>query len=135
MHKLGEMSELTPFSGHEPPLPVEGLTWAVLLGKWVDFARSALALPDHEAGRKLRDAVPDMIGLQAVWFALGGVGELAEDQRQLGMDRAGVLIEQHAAALEARWAGQPLPPQLDELIRDARDRLRSARRGITEPGP
>lgn len=99
------------------------VTWAVLLGRWVDFARSALALPDDAAGRRLRESVPDIIMLQAVWYALGEVDDLDADQRALGLDRAAVLIERHAASLRERFADEPLPELIGELIRDARSRL------------
>lgn len=99
------------------------LTWSVLLGRWVDFARSALALPDDADGRRLRDAVPDLIMLQAVWFALQHLDELSSDQRALGIDRAGVLIERHERQLRQRWGDEPLPPAIEALIADAKRQL------------
>jgi len=95
------------------------VTWAVLLGRWIDFARSALALPDDAEGRRLRDSVPDLIMLQAVWFALEHLDELDGAERTLGLDRAEVLIERHRAALEARWKRQGLPGLVRELVDDA----------------
>ncbi len=100
------------------------VTWAVLLGRWVDFARSALALPDDTEGRRLRAAVPDIIMLQAVWFALGELGDLDASQRALGLDRAEVLIDKHTEALQQRFDGGVMPPMLRELIADAQTRLR-----------
>jgi hypothetical protein len=100
-------------------LDTRKLTWAVLLGRWVDFARSALALPDHQQGRALKASVPDLVMLQAVWFALQHLGDLPTDERALGIDRAQVLIERHAEALEQRFADQPMPEQIRELIDDA----------------
>lgn len=108
-------------AGHSPPLHPHRLTWAALLGQWVDFARSALALPDDEAGRRLRESVPDIIALQAVWFALRHMDELAPDERALGLDRAQVMIDTHAAALERRWPGEAMPDALVELVKEARD--------------
>ncbi len=102
------------------------LTWAVLLGRWVEFARSALALPDDDAGRRLRDSVPDIIALQAVWFALDHLDELDADERALGIDRAEILIEKHRQALISRF-GDDLPPQLAELIADAQSQLARVR--------
>lgn len=107
-------------SGGEPPLAVNQLTWAVLLGRWVQFARSAAALPDDRESQALRQSVPDVIMLQAVWFALQHLEELPADERALGLDRAKVLIDKHAAALETRWLGAAMPPPLGELIADAR---------------
>lgn len=117
-----------PSHDTDPPfsLDVDRLTWAVLLGRWIDFARSALALPDDADGRRLRDAVPDMIGLQAVWFALQHLEELEPAERAIGLDRAAVLIERHTSSLQTMWDRQPLPPALTELIADATTALLDA---------
>ena len=118
-----------------PPLPVDRLTWAVLLGRWVEFARSAVALPNDEEGRRLRDSVGDVIVLQAVWFALQGLGELEASERALGLDRAAVLIEKHRVALTQRWGGE-LPAAMGELLADAVEALGAAmaREGYTQAG-
>ncbi|MEX0774776.1 MAG: hypothetical protein WD042_03570 [Phycisphaeraceae bacterium] len=102
------------------------LTWTVLLGRWVDFARSAVALPADADGRRLRESVPDVIMLQAVWFALQHLEELDAGQRALGLDRAAVLIEKHTGALQRRWGANALPAQIGELVADARAALRLA---------
>ncbi|MBB6430393.1 hypothetical protein [Algisphaera agarilytica] len=115
---------------HDPdyePLHPERLTWSVLLGRWVTFAKSALALPSDDAGRRLRDAVPDIITLQAVWFSLENLDELDADERALGLDKAQVLIEKHTAALEQAWAEEPMPKELLELIHDAKTALQEQR--------
>ncbi|MFG0248959.1 MAG: hypothetical protein ACF8OB_08745 [Phycisphaeraceae bacterium JB051] len=104
---------------HLQHLDAHKLTWAVLLGKWVEFARSAVGLPDDEQGNKLRQSVPDLIMLQAVWFALQHMDELSADQQALGLDRAGVLIDQHAQVLQSRWSPDPLPQRIEQLIGDA----------------
>jgi hypothetical protein len=104
-------------------LDAHKLTWAVLLGKWVEFARSAVGLPDDQQGRRLKASVPDLIMLQAVWFALQHMDELTADELALGCDRACVLIDQHEAQLRQRWQPQPLPPQITQLITDARQML------------
>lgn len=101
----------------------KALTWAAMLGHWVDFARSAVALPDDAAGRKLAASVPDLIQLQAVWFALQHLDDLPDDQRALGRDRAGVLIARHAEALAQRFGDEGVPPAMTELIDDARAQL------------
>ena len=106
------------------PLHPDHLTWAVLLGRWVQFARSAVALPDDAAGRRMRDSVGDIIQLQAVWFALQHLDELPPEERALGLDKAEVLIEKHAAALRERFAGEELPLLIEELIDDAQSALR-----------
>ncbi|MEM1027878.1 MAG: hypothetical protein AAGJ38_07320 [Planctomycetota bacterium] len=116
------------------PLHPERLTWAVLLGRWVAFAKSAVALPDDAAGRRLRDAVPDLINLQAVWFALGHLDELEADQRALGLDKAEVLIDKHAHALARAWADEGLPAEIVELIQDAKTALQKQRGGGDQHG-
>ncbi|MCC6680649.1 MAG: hypothetical protein IT445_07075 [Phycisphaeraceae bacterium] len=99
---------------------IDKLTWSVLLGRWVQFARSAAALPREGDGKKLRDSVADLIMLQAVWFALQHLPELDANQRALGLDRAGVLIEKHEQALRRRWEDSPMPESMQQLIDDAR---------------
>lgn len=116
-----------PASSDEP-LDTDALTWAVLLGRWTDFARGAVALPDDASGRRLRASVADLIGLQAVWFALTHLGALPADERALGISRAGVLIERHAAALCRCFGEDGLPAQAAELVADARAALAEAAR-------
>ena len=101
----------------------ERVTWAVLLGGWIEFARSAVALPKEGAGRAMRESVSDIIGLQAVWFALQHLDELDPDERALGIDRAEVLIDGYVEAIETRWPAEPLPGELSALIDDARSAL------------
>ena len=121
------------------PLRPRQLTWAALLGRWVEFARSALALPKDTIGTAMRESVPDIIMLQAVWFALKDMDGLTATERALGLDRAEVLIDKHADALNRRWAGDgstPMPRQLQELIDDARNRLEETERLETpQTGP
>ena len=105
------------------PLHPERLTWAALLATWVDFARSAVALPKDAAGQAMRDSVGDIIMLQAVWFALRELEDLPPDERALGLDRAQVLIDRHRDAIEQRWQGQAMPDLLTELIDDAQAEL------------
>ncbi|MEM6459611.1 MAG: hypothetical protein AAF710_09500 [Planctomycetota bacterium] len=111
------------------PLRPESLTWAALLGRWVEFARASTAWPADAAGRRWKDSVPDVVQLQAVWFALGHTDELDDDQRALGCDRAAVLIARHGGALRQRWsaAGDEMPDGLADLIRDAESALAAAR--------
>jgi len=113
------------------PLRPRQLTWAALLGRWVEFARSALALPEDSIGAAMRKSVPDIIMLQAVWFAMKDMDGLAPAERALGLDRAEVLIDKHAGALHRRWAGDgstPMPQKLQELIDDARSQLAASER-------
>ena len=111
---------------HNPLRPDE-LTWAALLAQWVEFAKRAVGLPKTGAGRLMRDSVPDVIMLQAVWFALEHIDELEADERALGLDRAEVLIERHADALRKRWGEDQMPGEMVKLIEDARAQLGRAR--------
>lgn len=111
-----------PNSDRDPehsPLNTRALTWAALLGKWTEFAKSALALPDDVEGQLLRQSVPDIITLQAVWFALQHLDELDASERALGLDRAEILIDKHTASLRHHWSNQ-LPNQLKELIAEVK---------------
>ena len=103
-----------------------GLTWAVLLGRWLDFARSVRALAPNEAGRRLRDSVPDIIVLQAVWFSLQELEQLDRAQQAVGLDRSQILIEKHAANLQRRF--NPVPRQIGLLIQEAEDQLHQQQR-------
>lgn len=106
-----------------PPLDPDRLTWAVLLARWTEFARASVALPDAGEAGLLRQSVADIITLQAVWFALGQLDALPSPERSLGLDRAAVLIARHAAAIRNRFADQPLPANLAELIQDTETAL------------
>jgi hypothetical protein len=108
-------------------LQPDKLTWAALLGRWVEFAQAAVALPDDADGRNWRQAVPAIIGLQAVTMALGDADQLAADQRALGLDRAEILINRHVKQLHAIFGEAALHPMLEELILDAHSALRQVR--------
>ena len=103
------------------PLEPDRLTWAVLLARWTDFARSAVALPEVGEPGLVRQSVTDIITLQAVWFALGQMDELSAAERALGLDRAGVLIQRHRDAIKARFGEKALPEDLQSLLDDVAD--------------
>lgn len=94
------------------------LTWAVLLARWTDFARSAVALSEAGEPGRVRDSVTDIITLQAVWFSLQHLEELDEAQRSIGIARAGVLINRHMSAIRDRFQGHDLPEGLQSLFDD-----------------
>lgn len=99
----------------------EAMTWAVLLARWTEFARSAVALPKDGAGGRWRESVPAIIGLQAIALALGDLDEHELDEsRALAIDTASVGIDRHAADLAKIWADEPWPDELHELLEDAR---------------
>jgi hypothetical protein len=103
------------------------LTWAALLGKWTEFARSALALPRTAEGDRWRRAVPSIVGLQAVTHALSEIGVLPADECAAALDRAEVLIDRHSAELQRNWPREPLHPELRSLTTDAANALTAAR--------
>ncbi|GEM_PF-229338 len=107
-------------------LPVDELTWAALLGRWLDFARASVALPGDAEGQRWRASVAPIITLQAITFALGQLNGLPEDERALGLDRAEVLLRQESVRLNSDWRGEPMPALLLELINDASLALRTA---------
>lgn len=95
------------------------LTWAALLGRWVEFARSAVALPDDAEGRAWKRSIPAIIGLQAVAMALSHHDDLDAEQTAVGIDRARVLIERHTGELHEAFGDAALHPMLVEMIEDA----------------
>ena len=117
----------------------EALTWTALLARWMDFARASLAMPEDAEGERWRAAVPAVINLQAVTFALAELAQLSVDERPYGRDRAELLIRENAAKLEEIWRGQSMPPSLLEISADARAVLEaSVYAGAVEliwPGP
>lgn len=96
------------------------VTWSALLGKWTDFAKSAVALPTEGEGGRWRRAVAPIVGLQAVTHALGELGELTEpSDRASALDRAELLIRTHTKELHEIWSGLDLPAELIEVLEDA----------------
>ena len=108
------------------------LTWAALIGRWMDFARSAVALPETGEGGRWRSAVPSVIALQALVHALGEADAVSPDERALALDKGELLVREHAGALNVAWRSEPLPEQLVSLIDDAREALRIVRETGTE---
>ncbi|QDU72345.1 hypothetical protein [Mucisphaera calidilacus] len=109
--------------GPEAPLPVRNLTWTALLAQWVEFAQAAVALPDNDEGSRWRRATPDLISLQAIWFALQHLHELPPEQQALGRDRAAVQIASSTRNLNQLWSPEPLPENVASLVEDAQSAL------------
>ena len=107
-------------------LDAQKLTWAALLGRWVEFARSAVALPDDAQGRAWKAAVPSIITLQAITMALREADQLDASERALALDRARILTEQCRAALHELFQPQRLHPMLNELLGDAQQAIAQA---------
>lgn len=112
------------------PLDADRLTWAVLLARWTDFARSALALSEEGQPGLVRQSVTDIITLQAVWFSLRQMDELSEAEQTVGLDRAGVLINRHTAAIHRRFDDNPLPEDLQSLLDDVKQAYDEKKSGL-----
>jgi hypothetical protein len=111
----------------------ETLTWTALLGKWMDFARASVAAPRDAEGDRWRAAVPAVINLQAVTFALADLAQLPVEDRSLARDRAELLIVENTTKLHDIWRGEPMPKSLVEISVDARAALeRSVYAGAVE---
>jgi len=96
------------------------MTWATLLAHWASLARASLALPAGADGDRWRAAIPAIIDLQAVTYALDDLDRLAEpDERALALDKADLLIQRDAESLQQLWNDEELHPELRTLIIDA----------------
>lgn len=104
-------------SNTESDIP-KRLDWAVLLAKWTEFARAAVALPREGVGAQWRRSITPIITLQAVTLALGELEQIAESERAVALDRAELLINRSAHELEEIW-GADSPEEVGRLIDDA----------------
>ncbi len=102
------------------------LTWAALLGRWLEFARASVALPPDLEGERWRRSITSIINLQAVTMALGELADLERRQRELGVDKAEMLVRQARGELNRIWRGEEFSDQLREIIDDAAAALRRA---------
>jgi hypothetical protein len=110
----------------ESDLNPRELTWAALLGRWLEVARAAVAFPDDEEGQRWRESVPAIINLQAVTMALGELTDLERQERELGVDKAELLIRESCGELNRHWRGLVFPGNLNELTDDAFEALERA---------
>ena len=100
------------------------MTWAALLAHWTGVAQAAKALPDEGDSGRLKRSLPEIIGLQAVAFAMADLDRVLSHERATAIDKASVLVRRHASAINDIWRGEPLPPAVEEVIEDARLALR-----------
>ena len=107
------------------------MTWAGLLGRWVEFAQSAVALGDDEQSGRWKRAVADLIGLSALSMALDEADQLPSAERSLAVDRAGVLLKRHKRNLSEIFDLEPMHPQIIQWIQQAE---RSLDRLVAEQG-
>lgn len=111
--------------------PPNSVTWAGLLGSCMEFARSAVSLPESGEAGHYRRSVPAIISLYAVTHALGDIGRLQPDEIPLALDRADLLIEEAAAALLLIW-GEAVPESLAPFVLDAVEALDRALAGALD---
>ncbi len=100
--------------------PDSSLTWAGLLARWMEFARSAVGLPKTPEGDRWREATPAIISLSAVTHALRELDEIDDGERPLALDRAEILCKESTGKLHGLWRGEALPGELLEIIEDSR---------------
>lgn len=99
------------------------LTWPALLAQWTRFAQASVGLPRTREGDRWRRAVPAIIGLQAVTFAIRDLHVLPSDEQAFGLDKARVLTRRHGEELIALFGEEPLHPEVAALISDAYSEL------------
>jgi hypothetical protein len=108
------------------------MTWPALLAHWTGIAQASLALPETAENQRWKSAIPAIVGLQAVTFALGDLDRLAVDasgapgERALAIDKADLASRQFAKDLHTLWHDGPLPDELSLIIADARAAVRLA---------
>lgn len=112
------------------PLHPEALTWTVLLGKWIDFAKATVALRPDQDGDRWRASVPAIINLQAVTFALADFDHLPADEHAHALDKAQLLIDAAVGDLDEIWIGVGQSPALEDIIADARLALATRQRPV-----
>jgi len=118
--------------------PTDPMTWASLLARWMDLARTSQALvgqPGIVDGR----AVPALITFEAIAMAMQHLGGLAITERNFALDQAAVLLDARRADLEDAFDELPGPLQQAEV--NAMHAITEARRSFAwtilweGPGP
>ncbi len=85
------------------PLHPDSLSWAALLGRWLDLAAASTALTDAQHGPQWRGSISSLVTLQAIVFALGEFDRLDEDERPVALDRSEVLVAESRDQLLDLW--------------------------------
>ncbi len=122
----------SPFPERQPGIrDLPDLTWASLLARWMEFARSSAALPRTVEGDRWRRSVAPIIELQAVTHALAELERITDSEAALGIARSDVIIDRAEESLLRTWGvtiAADLHPELVGLIGDARLALDAARK-------
>ncbi len=111
---------------NDPSSPSQDLSWPLLLAKWTEYAKAAVALPTTDEGNRDRDSVPAVIALQAICFALSEIHRLPTDERLLGIERAEYIVRERSVELDRLWRGYPMPDAMLDLLTDARHAVQHA---------
>lgn len=111
---------------NDPNSPSKDLSWPLLLAKWTEYAKAAVALPTTDEGNRDRDSVPAVIALQAICFALSEIHRLPTDERLLGIERAEYIVRERSTELDRLWRGHPMPDAMLDLLTDARHAVQHA---------
>ncbi|MFO0826628.1 MAG: hypothetical protein U0572_00635 [Phycisphaerales bacterium] len=121
------------------PGPLEPMTWAGLLSRWMEITKASVALPETGDAGRWKRSIPSFIELQATICALGELAAIPEPDRPLARDRAEIVVRRAAQRLHRVWSGAQMPEELVELERSAQAGLsRSFYAGLVEivwPGP
>ena len=118
--------------------PTDPMTWASLLARWMDLARTSQALVG-QPGIVDRRAVPALITFEAIAMAMQHLGGLTATERNFALDQAAVLLDARRADLEDAF--DELPGQLLQAEIDAVRSIDEARRSFAwtilweGPGP
>ena len=114
------------------------MTWAALLGRWMDLAKAARALDGHDDGPWQR-ALPAIITFEALTQALPHLAALSVAERSYALVQAAVLLEARRSELDDAF--DEWPPVVTEADAAAADAISQARRSFVwtilweGPGP
>lgn len=104
------------------PLHPESLSWAALLGRWLDLAAASTVLGEDQDGPQWRRSISSLVTLQAVVFALEEFHALEGEEKPVALDRAEVLVDDAREQLLDTW-GDQMPESLVEAVTDAEEAI------------
>ncbi|MFG0258127.1 MAG: hypothetical protein ACF8GE_09520 [Phycisphaerales bacterium JB043] len=120
------MHEQNPNISDARSQAIDAIAWSALLARWIDWARSSVALPDDAEGSGWKSSLPHLIALQAITHALDELPSVIPADRPLALERAQVSIRSHAGDVHACWAGHPLPSSILTIVDEAHHALARA---------
>lgn len=103
-------------------------SWVGLLSLWMEFAKTASALPDDDLGDRWREAMPHVVTLLATSRALDEIGCLGWSEHGVALDRSEFGIKRAAAGINAVWHGEPMPEGVLATMEEALRSLEGAGR-------